>query len=340
MVIILDTDGFSAATYRGHLEQSLFVKLALALPHNQFVCTSATDIQHLVPNISVVEFPVQKGLFHQKKTEKWLRQQQASAFISFKRMLKTAHPLQQVLIIASEEQLHNEKAVRLATVIGISSEGLIQLFNEKYPDLHEKTILLNGIVEQNAPVYKTADDIRETIASGREYFILADFNLTQDKLTTVLKGFSAFKRMLHSSWKFMVVLRSEETISRGSVEQLLSNYKYREDIIVTNGDLLHEKLRDAYALVSMDSSERLPVPVIEAWRAHIPAVVQETQSVRAVLEDLAVYIEGNTSEAVGELLMKMYKDENFRQNLIQRLKSTALLQDPDAALQALIRVLQ
>jgi len=340
MVIILDTEGFSAATYQGHLEQSLFVKLALALRHDHFVCTSATDIQHLAPNISAVEFPAQKGLFHQKKTGKWLQQQNVSAFISFKRMLKTTHPLKQVLIIAGEEQLHNEKAVRLATAIGIVSTGLNQLFNEKYPDLRSKTILLSGIMEPGAPVYKTADDTRETIASGREYFILADFNLTQDKLTTLLKGFSAFKRMLHSSWKFMVVLRSEEMISRVSVEQLLSNYKYREDIVVTNDDLLPEKLRDAYALVSMDSSERLPVPVIEAWQVSTPAIVQETRSVRAFFGDLVVYIEGSSSESVGEMLMKMYKDENFRQNLIKKMKDTARLPDSNKAIHALTGVLQ
>lgn len=118
----------------------------------------------------------------------------------------------------------------------------------------------------------------------------------------------------------MVILRSEETIRRADVEQLLSNYKYREDVIVTDEELLNEKLRDAYALVSMDDSERLPVPIIEALRVNTPAIVPQTKSVRALFGASVAYMEDKTSEAVGEMLMKIYKDENFRQTLIKRLK--------------------
>jgi hypothetical protein len=90
----------------------------------------------------------------------------------------------------------------------------------------------------------------------------------------------------------------------------------------------------------MDSSERLPVPVIEAWQVSTPAIVQETRSVRAFFGDLVVYIEGNSSESVGEMLMKMYKDENFRQNLIKKMKDTARLPDSNKAIHALTGVLQ
>jgi glycosyltransferase involved in cell wall biosynthesis len=340
MAIILDTESDSGATYMGYLERSLFTDLMATLPGDQFISTKSTDMQSLTSGIGVGDLPAQKGLFHQKKTEKWLQQLQATAFISFKRMLKTAHSMKQVLIIAREEQINDERAVRLATNICIVSEGLRQLFNEKYPDLRSKTVFLDGVADFTAPEYRTADDIREIIASGREYFVLADFNLTQDSLTTLLKGFSAFKRMLHSSWKCMVILRSEETIRRADVEQLLSNYKYREDVIVTDEELLNEKLRDAYALVSMDDSERLPVPIIEALRVNTPAIVPETKSVRALFGASVAYMGNKTSEAVGEMLMKIYKDENFRQTLIKRLKGIEPPLHSNTAIQTLAGLLK
>ncbi|ULT44984.1 hypothetical protein KRR40_17765 [Niabella defluvii] len=55
---------------------------------------------------------------------------------------------------------------------------------------------------------------------------------------------------------------------------------------------------------------------------------------------MVVYIEGNSSESVGEMLMKMYKDENFRQNLIKKMKDTARLPDSNKAIHALTGVLQ
>ncbi len=338
MAIILDTEGVGGTTYMGYLARALFTGIKSALPEERFIGPTTVDIQGLASDAGAGDLPAQKGLFYQKKTGKWLQQVQATVFISFKRMLKTDYPLKQVLIIAGEEPINDEKTVRLATNICFISEGLQQLFNEKYPDLASRSILLDGVVDFKVPDYKTTDDIRDTVASGREYFILTDFNLTRESLTTVLKGFSAFKRMLHSSWKFMVVLRSEETIKRTHIEELLSNYKYREDVIVTNEELVNEKLRDAYALVSMDDSERLPVPVIEAARVHTPAIVPETKSVRAGLGDSVIYIEGKTSEAVGEMLMKIYKDENFRQNLVKSLKGITPLHNSNTTIQALVRL--
>lgn len=322
MAIILDTDGFSGKTYLGCLEKILFGALAAAQPQNRFVCTTATEIQQLAPNISAADFPAQRGLFHQKKTEKWLQQHDASAFISFKKMLKITRPLTQMLIIAGEELLNDEKAIHSATRIGIVSVGLNQLFNQTYPGISTKSFLIEGITGEKAQSHQLiTDDIREIIASGREYFILADFNCTQEKLTTLLKGFSAFKRMLHSSWKLMVVLRSEETIKRADIEQLLSNYKYREDVMVTDESLLNEKIRDAYALISMDGSEKLPIPVIEAARTHTPVIAPATVTLKQVYGEAIAYAENNTSEAIGEMLMKMYKDENFRQTLKKRLEN-------------------
>ncbi|WP_114793188.1 hypothetical protein U0035_14550 [Niabella yanshanensis] len=339
MAIILDTEGISAATYRGYLARSLFDGIAAQLPDQRLVVTAPTDIQGLAYDKDAGDLPPQKGLFHQKKTAKWLQLHQVRAFISFKRMLKTDHLIRQVLIIAGEEQLDDEKLIRSAPHICIVSEGLNQLFNEKYPGFRSRIILIDSIMDQDAPDYVTADDTRETIASGREYFVLADFNLTQESLTVLLKGFSAFKRMLHSSWKFMVVLRSEETIRRAGIDQLLSNYKYRDDVIVTNGELLNEKLRDAYALVSMDDSERLPIPVIEAARVHTPAIVQDTRSARALLGTSVIYTSEKTSEAIGEMLMKMYKDENFRQTLIKELKGLSLPTGSETAMRTLSSLL-
>lgn len=319
MAIILDTDGFVSKTYSNYLEENLFSALANMSPKKQFVATGGTDNQYLTLNVEGRALPRQKGLFHSKKTEKWLQQSGASVFISLKRTLKVSSFLQQVLIITNEEQLNEEKIITSATAIGLVSQGLNLLFNKKYPALVTKSFLLEGIVTAAEPANN--DDMRELVASGREYFILADFNLTQEKLTSLLKGFSVFKRMLHSSWKLMLVLRSEETISRVDVEKLLSNYKYREDIIITDDSQLPEKLRDAYCLVTVDNSERFPIPIIEAARVGTPAITTVTNSVKHIFDDSVAYVAENSSEAIGDMLMKVYKEENFRKALIGKLKS-------------------
>lgn len=319
MAIILDTDGFGSKTYGSYLAKNLYGALAAILPETQFVTTEAFDYQLSATNIEKGLLPRQKGLFHSQKTEKWLRQWEHPVFISLKRTLKASRSLKQVLIVADEKQLNDEQMMASTTVIGVVSEGLHLLFREKYPSLVVKSIRLDGIVSADIPANN--DDMRDIFASGREYFIVADFNMTPDKLTTLLKGFSAFKRMLHSSWKLMLVLRSEEAMSKMNVEKLLSNYKYREDIVVTDESQLPEKIRDAYALVTVDLSERFPVPVMEAARVHTPVIAPLTHSIQHIFDDSVAYVENHSSEAIGEMLMKLYKDENLRKSLMERLKS-------------------
>lgn len=336
MVIIFDKEGIPDKTYRGYLAKQLQARLATLMPEVRWLDTTAAGNASATPGATEDHFPRQRGLFRQQRTEKWLRQQKVNAFFSFTRVLKTVYPLQQVLLIGDEEPFKEEKSLNAATYIALFSSGLKDVLTERYPHLSSKSFLLANSLYSQAPFFATNDDVRETIAGGREYFIVADFNLTIEELTRLLKGFSGFKRMLHSSWKLMVVLRSGETISQASVDQLLSHYKYREDIIVTNGELLNEKLRDAYALISMDVSERVPVAVLEAAAVNTPAIVPETRSIKTAMGDNVVYMEEVTSEGVGAMLIKLYKEEPLRENLVKKLNGFTVMDDEDSDVEALV----
>ncbi|MCH5599711.1 glycosyltransferase [Niabella ginsengisoli] len=173
------------------------------------------------------------------------------------------------------------------------------------------------------------ESVKSQLTSDREYFIIADFNLDKDRLVTLLKGFSAFKRMLHSSWKFVVVLRAADGIKKEEAEHLLSNYKYREDIVLTNDDKLNEKIAEAYALISVSVEEIFPIPVAEAVRLKTPVIALKTETLDQLYGDAIVYTENAGSEAIGEMLMMIYKGETFRKNLIKKIEARQLSYNMD-----------
>lgn len=321
MVIILDADAWLSKTYYGYLQEHLFRALAELLPGETFLFPKAGAIEELPPNMREVVFPPEKGLFLRKKTGKWLRESNATAFVSFKRTLKEPAALTQVLMIATEAQLNDAPAILRAGAIGLTSKYLGAAFEKKYPDLVQKSFLAEGIIDPlQLPQDFDSQHIKDIFTEGKEYFVCADFNLDKEQLVILLKGFSAFKKRLQSNWKLLIALRSVEPVKHEVAAQLLAHYKYRADVVLTGGERLYEKIAGAYALVSVDSGEIFPVPVAEAAKVQIPAITPATDTVKDLLGDAAIYTAGSSSEAIGNALMRIYKEEATRQQLKKKLE--------------------
>lgn len=322
MAIILDAHARQSNTYEAYLEKTLFTTLAAGMPGEIFLC-SETEIADFPGNVKPVRFPPESGLFLQKKNDKWLQAQGGSSFISFKRTLSTTLPVKQVLIIAAERLISNEKVWHRADAIGFTSGYLQSNFNEKYPSLVSKTFLAEGIV-QEAPFLPDEGQkqlIKEAFTDSREYFITTDFDWNKEKLVMLLKAFSRFKKMQQSNWVLMIAIRSGDPAVSDMARELLTTYKYRADIVLTDDDRMYEKIAAAYSLISICTQEIFPVPVEEALKMHKPVIALETQIIRNRYGGLVVYPSGDNSEAVSDMLMMMYKGETYRQNLIKNISA-------------------
>src|SRR5690606_25867702 len=155
------------------------------------------------------------------------------------------------------------------------------------------------------------------LVSGKAYFINADFNHTRDGLVGLLKGFSKFKRRLQSNWKLVIALRPSPYLIFKEAEDLLSNYKYREDVVLTGAENLSQKLAGAYAAISIASGENVPVAIAEAVAVQTPVIAFDTYTVKEWLGDRVLCTTGNSSDAIAEALMRLYKEELFRRSLIE-----------------------
>lgn len=341
MAIILDVHEWHVNTYQGYLEKTLFVYLAAAMPEEIFIYPENQEKQvHISSNIKTAPFPSPNGLFLKRKTNKWLRVQKATAFISFKRTLTTTLPLQQIIIISSKSMIDNEKQWHKATQIGFVSQYLKSYFNNKYPVYTHKTFLVEGIITppklMNSDVFK--DQIKQDFTEGIEYFITTDFDWDKEKLITILKAFSRFKKRQQSNWKLMIVLRTTNAII-DIASELLERYKYRTDVVITNDERLFEKIAAAYSLISINTEEVFPIPIEEALCLHTPVIALETETTKAIYADLIIYPLKPHHEAIGDMMMMIYKGEMYRQNLIRKISSRSFSFHVENILHPIIEVL-
>lgn len=324
MAIILDTDDFSDRSYRTYLEKALFSALVKQLPHEQFWVPAGSHLlsEQAFSNVHATPFPSQRGFFAQKRTGKWLHQCNASAFISFNRTLKTDVPVRQVFLIDTEPGLASEKAIAGAGFIGFTSKWLKATFIEKYPSFNRRLFLAEGFLEElHAPDIFEDQLIKDELTEGKEYFICTDFYLDEPRLTTLLKGFSTFKKRLQSSWKLVVILRSAEAVSREKAGKLLAGYKYRADVVLTDEDRLPQKLKAAYCLVNLNDGELFPVEISEAAGTGTPIISLNTNSLKSIYTgEGMVYLPDGNSGSIGEKLIDLYKNEALRR---QMAKATA-----------------
>ncbi len=342
MAIILDTKNWDQKTDVGFLQRTLYFALTDRWPQKKFLfpISAAAPVIAFPQCVQWVSFPPTKGLLSRVKMQKWLRDQNTTLFISFDRTVKKGAVLKQMRIFSSEKNW-NEKSVKNADFLGFVSNGLLQQFTQKFPDHSSKCFLLQHLVPDiNATVVAgNAQVLKETFSNGVEYFITSDFDFDKEKLITLLKGFSIFKQMQQSSWKLMVVLPDAENPAQKAIaEQLLQHYKYRSDVVLTNDTQLIEKIAASYLLISQCQNDHYPIPIALAAKAHRPVIANNSPMAQLILGDAAMYLRGNSSQAIGEALMQMYKDEKIHANYTKKMKEIAPTINIETALNKLAQI--
>jgi len=345
MSIILDSHRLTERSYLGFLENAIILSLAKAMPDEVFLIPKEKIGTGDWPsNLKAVEFPPLVGLFHQRKTEKWLQAINPSLFISFSRTLRTKQTVKQILIIGNEDCLKELGIGSKVDGVGCTSNYLLSRARKKGDYPQSDLFLTSSLTKVGNLAPDSEDrDIKELFTEGKEYFICTDFFETKDKCIALLKSFSLFKRMQESSWKLMLVMRATDLYSIEDAEKLLSTYKYRADVVITDEADLGKKIGEAYTLISVNEKEIYPVPIVEAILQQTPVIALPTLTNKDIFEDTIVYPVSETNEALADMMMMMYKGETYRKNMFKKMKTISERlkgEDSIMPLQQMIRKLQ
>jgi len=231
------------------------------------------------------------------------------------------------------------KAAHIITVSEYSRQDILR----HYPAAASKiSVIYNTADPDFQPLeWNEKEKVKDEWTHGHDYFLYAGAIHPRKNLLNLLKGFSWFKHRHKSGIK--LVLAGRLAWGMEDFQELLSRYKYREDVLLTGyipDQSLQQLMGAAYALVYPSFFEGFGRPVLEAMQCGTPVICSQTSSLPEVAGDAAVFVLPENAEDIGKAMGLLYKDENHRAQLIRNGLKQAASFNREAGTRKLAEILE
>jgi glycosyltransferase involved in cell wall biosynthesis len=336
MIIVINTQSYSTA-YTPFIINS-FVELATQQKQHQYIfwLTQPTTIE--IPSncsIQIVrEIPtntLRQKYWYNYKIPSLLKKCKATHYFNLAGIISNRTTVAQYLFLSlpvhedaiilpihlqnyygknAEEQLNKAKQI-----ITFSPQEKSKIDNY-FPPLANKTSVfpLAASTIFTTLFWKQQEEVKIKYTNGNSYFLAYCPSITKDEFTTLLKAFTQFKQWQKSSMHLVIYC---STVSY-QIQDLLNSYKYKADV-----QLMHnvpqqdyaDVLASAYAFIYPDTQQYLPLPVLEAMHCQVPTIVSKQLS--SILASKSTLVDFNDIKSISSELILMYKDESYRNKLIQ-----------------------
>lgn len=210
-----------------------------------------------------------------------------------------------------------KKNLHADVTITVFSKYTAALLRKKYPKTTaEITVKPPRVDDRYHPIDDDAKDVvryRET--NGDAYFIYRGPIHPAAELTNLLKGFSIFKKKMGSNMKLVLC----GPVSPKSTAFILSldTYKYKEDLILKH-DVEDDAalIAAAYTLVHPCRWERFGFSVLKAIKSGVAVLTTEDSAMSEFAGMAGMYFNEKDPKDLGEKMIRIYKDEHLREEMI------------------------
>ncbi|MCC6289555.1 MAG: glycosyltransferase [Chitinophagaceae bacterium] len=168
--------------------------------------------------------------------------------------------------------------------------------------------------------WDTREQAKQHFAEGKEYFHFNAENVSQTHLLNILKGFSILKKWLKTSIKLIII----NADLNNKLDALLNTYKYKGDVKIlknTGSKAYADLLAAAFSFIYIPQSSKNGLPLLEAMQCAVPVITYSNDFFDELGSDAVMYINPDNEQDIGEKLMKIYKDEKTRAQLVQKSKA-------------------
>ncbi len=180
-------------------------------------------------------------------------------------------------------------------------------------------VINNGVSVIDKQIHwEEKEKIKAQYADGNEYFVLSGNTSQPNILVNLLKAFSHFKKWQKSSMRLLIV---QKEILHNDFTESLKSFKYRNDV-----KLLHKLPQSevikvtaaAYCMIHSPFYESFTNPPLQAMSYKVPVITSNTGSLHEICAEAVLYANFNNYSDVAEKLILVFKDENLRQDLIEK----------------------
>jgi glycosyltransferase involved in cell wall biosynthesis len=207
------------------------------------------------------------------------------------------------------------KASRIVTVSEYSKNDIAERYRIR-PDKIDVTY--NGAHPSYVPLkWEEREAIKAQYTSGQEYFIFAGALHPRKNVLALLQAFIKFKKRQRSPIKLVIVGRMAWKFKE--LVALRETMPFKEDVVwagYMNVDELSKVMGAAYALIYPSLFEGFGIPILEALKCGVPAVVSNTSSMPEVAGDAALLVDPTDVDDIAAKMGLIYKDEVLRAKLV------------------------
>lgn len=165
--------------------------------------------------------------------------------------------------------------------------------------------------------WEERESIKDGLSGGCEYFLLLNPVLQETELVNLLKAFSFFKKRLQTSFKLVIAARLEEFAA--PLLQLLASYKYSSDVLfagdLSKSDRCASITAACYAALQIGTPVKTHILPQDALACAVPVVLC-SHSLHSYSENTFIQT-GTAPEDIARILMLLYKDEQYRKQVIE-----------------------
>jgi glycosyltransferase involved in cell wall biosynthesis len=210
--------------------------------------------------------------------------------------------------------LFARKAKRIVTVSEYSKNDIATRYQI---DLEKIAVSNNAAHEEYVPLdWATRENIKKEYTDGCEYFIFAGALHPRKNVVNLLKAFIRFKKRNGSNMKLIIVGRMAWNYKE--VVEMKNEMPFKEDVVwlgYLDVQELAKLMATAYALVYASLFEGFGIPIIEAYKCGVPAIVSNTSSMPEVAGDAALIVDPTDYHDIADKMSQLYKDESLREKL-------------------------
>jgi glycosyltransferase involved in cell wall biosynthesis len=168
------------------------------------------------------------------------------------------------------------------------------------------------------------EEIKTKYTNGNEYFIYSGQIGEHKNLLNLLKAFSAFKKRQRSNMQ--LIIAGKQGWKSEKFFESLGLFRFKDDVKILKdptGEEITKLTAAAYALVYTSLYENFADHPLEAIKSGVPVITSSKGAMPEICGDAALYVNAENFKEIAVKMMQLFRDENFRKELIEKGKTQA-----------------
>jgi glycosyltransferase involved in cell wall biosynthesis len=210
-----------------------------------------------------------------------------------------------------------KKASQVLTVSEFSKQDIVKTYGT---DPAKIDVVFNGADK----AYRKLSDaeknmVKQKYSNGKEYFLYVSALHPRKNVKRLLEAFDKMKESSGADIKLVLV--GPSYFKNSEMMDAYEKMKYKNDVVFTGRlevDELCKVVGAAFAMAYVSYFEGFGIPIVEAIQCEVPVITSNVTSMPEVAGDAALLVDPFSVDSISDALMKIYKDEKVRTELIEK----------------------